>query len=1366
MASSSGSGFTASIVNGIANYVSSDLSNLGMANNVTGAIQYVKMVWGASGEANLISDDPVDPSSLPVSLNTPENRFLTDALINGMTNANGVTAFSVRILDASGISLGAVSINLGTGMTIVGFAAGATNANLGVTFGAVSMSGGHLPVTNRIIGGVTQSLQVTGGVYVLGGSVAVTGLELGSLNLDLSGGITINGMTGTNKLGVTFEAATISGTVDTNIKSIAGGVTFPMVLTKSDGSFLGIGSGGSLMVSGVTGATPIGITMSGTMGTTFGAITGGVYLLGTPAITGSVNILGTPAITGSVNILGTPAITGSVNILGTPTVKIEPKTTGTTFGIVFTDRTGTALGMSGGLVVGLPVFGVLGATAINVTIVGGFSGITISGISFPSSFDVSGGTINNIVGGTLDHIKTIGLINGGTLNIGNTVDVTGSISISNWSSQIFPTSQSVEVNNSEAIEIVPKIGFVDKEGTSLKEHLHGLEVTLIGGGGGACGGLGDVTSIRGVSMGFGVGSGMTGITGIGVTFASISVASLPSITIGTVSTYFPIKGHSDTRGANASDPVGISLTGKLAGLSAYGVSGEYLGVTLVGVGMSGDALKVVIVGGLSGITISGFSFPTSFTVSGGTLGVSGGTLDHIRTIGFINGGTLNIGNTVGITGSVKISEVAQGITFKTVLVDQNGNILTNEKGIPVFGVSGATAIGITWSGTPTFGISGPVSVQQVLGSTFAVVFTNNFGNLLGMSGPTVVGMPVFGVLGATAIGVTFTGVSIVGTVNTTATLSFPVTGVTMKFGDNFGNLLGMSGPTVVGLPVFGVSGATAIGVTGTVAVQGLSYDFDGNAYISIWRGVTVVGTSDSNIGVTFGTGKIRIVGEDTLTSEIQVKTKTGTLLGVTGTVAVQQVTGSTFAVVFTNNFGNFLGMSGPTVVGLPVFGVLGATAIGVTFGAITFGANGMGVTFGGITFNTTRTIITGTSFGLGLGVPVYGVQGVTAVQVTIVGGTISGIFTTEPQGITVTGVATGIPVFGVLGATAIGVTFSAGSVGTTFGGITGSVNILGTPSFTGSVNILGTPSVSISGSITSISNDVNVAPASAFKSSNTTVLAGRTAAGFVVTQRAGSNFARGLTLNSDFISTTVVVGGLTFSTLFFNTNPVCVTKDYTGPGRVVGAPTIDGQNSVPLKVGLYIQLTKWDLISHVLVGYTAGTTQEFARNAQTLTREYQVAPIWGNAMEQFRKYAGASGNSSTFTDPDINGSVPTNDEMVQKQFIGVIEKPTRLFIPCKDAGEIYVQVIGDYRNHTIGSGFWSYENGTGAYSTTTLYERGYYGSDYSGFGGSIDLDVNGNPTGGGGGGIQQTWGAPDITAAIAAITGGYANNPFIRIWGH
>ena len=1403
MASSSGSGFTASIVNGIANYVSSDLSNLGMANGVSGSIQYVKMVWGASGESNLISDNAVDPSSLPVSLNTPENKFLTDALINGITYTSGVTAFAVKIIDASNLSFGAVSVSMGSGVTIVGFAAGATNANLGVTFGPVGMSGGFLPITNRIIGGVTQSIQVTGGMYILGGTVSVTGLDVGSLSLNLTAGVTINGMTGDNKLGVTFAAATVSGTVDTHLKSIQSGVTLPVILTKYDGTFLGIGSGESLLVSGVEGATAVGVTFDGTVGVTWvGGITGSVHILGLPAVTGSVYINGTPTvkIDSTTNTVKIDSTTNTVKIDSTTnTVKIEPSKTGTTFGVVFTNNFGTALGLSGATIVGMPVFGVSGATAINVMIVGGLSGITITGLAFPSFFGVSGGTIDVVRGGTLDHIKKIGSIGGGTINIANTVNVSGSISVSN-----LPTTQSVTVDNTKALEVAMKSGFLDFQGRSLINHLEGLTVTLSGAV--ITGGLGDVTSIKGASMGFGVGSGMTGITGIGVTFASISVASLPTVTVISAPTT-AIYGSTDSR---SSSPVGITFTGALAGLSGYGTNGALLGMTIVGVGMSGDSLKVSIVGGLSGITITGFAFPSSFDISGGTINnIVGGTINYIGTIGNISGGTVNIGNTLAIGGTVGIGNIESGVVFKSNLTDVNGVYLTAEKGIPVFGMGGigATALGVTWSGTPTFGISGNVSVQQVSGTTFANVFTNNFGTALGLSGATVVGLPVFGVSGATAMGVTFAGISIVGTVATTASLSFPANGVTMMFAnnfgaplglsgativglpvfglagataigvtgtvytrplagttfanvftDNFGVALGLSGATVVGMPVFGVSGATAIGVTGAISIAGASYDVDSKAFIGVWNTVLVDGLSTTNIGVTFA--NIVLSAEDK--NEIQVKTKTGTFLGVTGTVSTKPLAGTTFANVFTNNFGVALGLSGATVVGMPVFGVSGATAIGVT-GAISIAGASYDVdskAFIGVWNTVLVDGLSTTNIGVTFANIVLSAEDKNEIQVKTKTGTflgVTGTVSTKPlAGTTFANVFTnnfgvalglsgatvvGLPVFGLAGATAIGVTFST---------------------------------VVVSGTITSITEDVPVKPAEDYRNSNTTVLAGRTAQGFIVTQKAGSNFARGLTLDANFIGSAFVSGSLQLGTgsilYYIKNNPVCVTKDYSGPGRIVGA-SVEGNPSVPLKVGLYIQLTKWDLISHVLVGYTAGTTQEFARNAQTLTREYQVAPIWGNAMEQFRKYAGASGNSSTFEADIRDGGLggPNNIDVVQKQFIGVIEKPTRLFIPCKDAGEVYIQVVGDYTNHAIGSGFWTYEGATAQWSAHTLYERGYYASDYSGIANSLGGNPGGNPDlSFDGNFVQPNSYLPNSDAGIAVqkIIDSYANNPFIRIWGH
>jgi len=103
MSDSLGQGFTASIVNSAANYVSSDRSTLGMADGLTGAIQYVKLVWGGSGEAKFVSEAGTDPSALPVSLNNADNYWLVNSVIDTVHRApSGATAFRVAV-DGSGL---------------------------------------------------------------------------------------------------------------------------------------------------------------------------------------------------------------------------------------------------------------------------------------------------------------------------------------------------------------------------------------------------------------------------------------------------------------------------------------------------------------------------------------------------------------------------------------------------------------------------------------------------------------------------------------------------------------------------------------------------------------------------------------------------------------------------------------------------------------------------------------------------------------------------------------------------------------------------------------------------------------------------------------------------------------------------------------------------------------------------------------------------------------------------------------------------------------------------------------------------------------------------------------------------------------
>ena len=1176
---------------------------------------------------------------------------------------------------------------------------------------------------------------------------------------------------------------------------------------------------------------------------------------------------------------------------------------GTTFNSVLTNLNGVPIGydVSGGVATfrGFPVHGVSGATAIPVQIVGGLSGITITGFAFPSSFAVSGGI--TVSGGTLGFVE-IGSISGGTVNIGNTVTVGGSVSVSN-------ASLNVNVSNTDdanAIAVAPLSGWKDSSNTSLKSHLEGLSVAVSGLN--FSGGL-SIVGATAIPVGITVGTGASAyaLGGLGVTFASVTISGTPQVSLSAASS-IAVDGSSSSR---STAPVGVTLIGSLPfGITAVGISGAtsstVLGVGLYGkgpsgfvpIGMTGDALNVTIVGGLSGITITGFAFPSSFAVSGG-ITVSGGTLGFVE-IGSISGGTVNIGNTVAVTGSVTAS--ISNTRVPVFLADSSGTAISSINAVPVFGYAGATALRVVLSdqfgtplafgasgasgtiiGVPVVGISGAtaigVTIEGPIGlrgisfgmtsgvTSIGVLFTDNFGVPLGLSGATVVGMPVFGVSGTAIdvriVGGTF-GVTLNATINTSVTFGATlgvritegfangatsgVTGIGVLFVNNFGDPLGLSGATVVGLPVFGVSGATEIGVTfsgvsirpvlgssgigglsgggttfntvlttvagvpigyhltggvatfqgfpvygvsGATAIpveitggagkffDGISYDDDDEAFIGIWNTVKITGDSALRIGVTFE-GPVKLEAQFSTGGEayMRVGTTGSVLVGVTGTVALQTLEngitrGATgVAVLFANNFGVPLGLSGATVVGMPVFGLPGATAIGVTFGAITFGAAGMGVTFGGITFSTTRTVIVGTSFAGGggnLGIPVFGVVGSTAVQVSVVGGTVSGIFTTEPGGITVTAVPTGIPVFGVSGATAMGITF-AGSVsvtggvylnataGVTFGGITGSVSILGTPSV----------SISSAVGVQNASGTVlEVEPSTAYSSNK--IVSGSTAdTGFIVVQKPGVKFARGLTLNADFITVTVPTPGNTAVSI--NTSPVCVTKNYTG--EIDGV--INGEISVPLKHGLYVQMTKWDLLSHVYVGYTAASLSEFDRHAQVLYREYQVAPIWGNAMEQFRQFAGKGGNSAAFANntmadgSDLSLNVETHP--VQKQFVGVIEKPTRIFIPCRNAGEVYIKVVGDYTNHTIGSGFWNFEGGTAEWSATTLYERGFYASNMSGInnfiagdasGGNPDLDVDGDVTGVFA--VQQT---TNDSIAIQKILDSYQNNPFIRIWGH
>ena len=1177
------------------------------------------------------------------------------------------------------------------------------------------------------------------------------------------------------------------------------------------------------------------------------------------------------------------------------TVKVMPATVGTTFGTVFTDLAGKPLGISigGATVAGMPVFGISGAPAIAVEVIGGLSGITVSGIVFPSEFGISGGTLDFIRGGTFAFLS------GGTMNVlGGTISgIVNTVSVDVTNTEI---DVSVINTSTNAIPVQYKTGWTDFGATSLKSHLEGVDGLKVD--------LGDAV-IGGGGAGF-TADQYWGVATAGTTKAYLGVTidgfvRLPSSQIiESITSAVSVKGASDSL---TSLPVGITLTGTLKDIKAVGISGACaatagtaMSVALYGyagdsgyapIGMTGDALKVAVEG--VGICLG----TVNATISATEFGISGGTIDYIKggTLDFISGGTMNVLNIAGVTVVNDGTYGYLGVTFGRGIVSvvnptdtplefhyvqNDGSAIDNTNfGIPVFGPTGSGSEDLP----PISATFGTVKVEPASGgTTFGVVFTNNFGSLLGLSGATVVGLPMFGVPGATAVGTTFgtvslgstvdtilkgltlisdgtaswLGVTFTGTFTSSATvdlsegvrligttgatgglpiypvdyagntltagfsgnsfIGFPVLGIagatavgvtfgTVKvmpstsgttfgvvFTNNFGSLLGLSGATVVGLPMFGVPGATAVGITfGTAVVgipgwsaagvlddtvNGLSFGSGGQVIVLHDGAISIKGDASTTTGV--GAIGVTLIGDLSITNDVTIKNPSGQVLGVSlGTLPayVRPYTGgTTFGVVFTNSLGTALGLSGTEVVGLPMFGVSGATAVGVTFGptttTISFPATG--ITIASVT-PTIGVTLTAHSFAADEGLPVYGVEGATAVAVSVIGGTVSGIFTTEPGGITVTGVSSGIPIFGVDGATAVGVTMGivgvtfsgitfAGALGVTFSGVTlangGAVRVTNTVTVGGSVTVSSAPAIDL---------------VSSLKESNINAATG--ANGVIVTQKAGPRFARGLTLDANFIGAAVVPGSLQMgggNTIYYlKSEPVCVTKDYAGVDR---DGLVEGNPSVPLKHGLWVQLTKWDLISHVLVGYTAGgNTYQFERNAQVLTREYQVAPIWGNAMEQFRQYAGASGNSSVFDDDDFNGTPTDPNVPVQKQFVGVIEKPTRIFVPCRDAGEVFIKVVGDYSQHTIGAGFWNYEGGVAQWSPTTLYERSFYASDYSGIagyiaqssgGGSPDLTTDGLQTFSV---LSADPSAPPFAGtAVQKIIDSYQNNPFIRVWGY
>jgi len=1651
MADASGQGFTASIVNSIPNYLSADRSTLGQVNGVTAAIQYVKLVWGNSGNAYFVDDQGADPTPLPISLNNAENYWLIDAVENTVKSYGGLSAVNVNVVNSTGLCFAGVNLQLDSSLFIAGVCAPlqGIGSSLGVTFGGITF--GPTRIRNFVSGsGVTEAIAVTFGN--IGGTVAVSNMTVDTFSFG-TGGITIGAFASGVSLPAQISGGTLDGiknTVGVNIKGADAGLTIGVVLRRSDGAIVG-SSGGVFTGYPVTFA--------------------GVQIAGTP----SVSVSGTAAVeavitnTPQVTLTGTPSVAATitnapnVNVANTAPIPVTLSggsveisnaefSIGETIGTVLSSPTGAPIGYSGSQFVGYPVqivsglsgicFGNISVTVPSTTTIGGVS--LAQGVSLPVFLAGGTATLLNVVGGTF-QVLNISNISGGTLTgIINAVKVKNdgteslNVAVTNSGTDFIP----VQPYKWETGEATDTSG--DK---SLYYHLKNLPVSVSGFVGGLT--IGAIaSSLMGPdSLGYcGACAALGQFGGLGVTFGDVKIGTISTIT--NITDAVSVKGHSDSL---TTSPVGITLTGALKELQGLGISGTTnqtvlgIGVYAKGVcgfapiGISGDALKVAIEGvGICLGTVSA-SFNASTVGVSGTVGLSGGTADFLNivggtigvlTIGNISGGSINIANTISVTGPAAGMTIinsntllgdgpSYGYPLKVIITKDDGTFFPNDdKGTVVVGTTAAPIFVQGWvtTGGATFvpigaTISGPVSIIPSLGSsgvgglsgggtTFSTVLTTVTGVPIGygLSGTsaTFYGIPVIGGVSGSGgsvqvlpVQATFGRISLGSTANTFLDQLYYVTtasggitnswlGVTWQgtvstsgggggtfdgiirgvcggsanpvgspgFGlpflpvNNFGQALstGYSGTTFIGFPILGISGATAVGVTfgtaliapatGNTGTGGLSgggttfntvlttvagvpigygisgtsatfygipviggvsgsdgsvqvlpvkanitgFDYGGITYagnclgagvcgdttiayrggtwfrVSPYQGnffepgftltgaVSVVGNKDTAIGVTF-IGNSQVITPDGTSLAVSLGTASVSVKPSLGNTGIGGLSGggTTFSTVLTTVTGVPIGygLSGTsaTFYGIPVIGGVSGSGtslrvlpVEVTFGSMTFGAAGnLGVTFGsvvptGITFSTVRTVLVGSCFADGggnLGIPVFGVAGATSVRVQVEGGTVAGIFVTEAPGITVMGVSSGIPIIGVTGATPVGVTFSS-PIAVTFAQTasqltlpTSGITIASWSAAAGTVTVSGNVSADISNLPSN--QDFPIKAGKAIIDANQNVsgqnlgydalLAGQKAPGIVVTEKAGPIFARGLTLDNLFIGVTTdpvsnIVGVSGSGTYYYlKTTPVSVTDGWTRPTldepNVVPVATINGVPSIPLKQGLWVQLTKWDLISHVLVGYTAPTQFEFERNAQVLTKEYQMAPVWAHAIDQFRRFPGYTGNNNPIKNNDFYSGNPVNagvtDNMTmyyvngfngdivyaqpaaQKQFIGLVEKPSRIFVPCRDAAHVYIQVKGDYTSHAIGSGFWNWE--TGQWSATSLYERSYYASSFAGFTGSEpnlsgvcgDNDYGTTV----GTSIAAAGGGPPSNAtAIAQILASYTNNPFIRVWGY
>ena len=592
---------------------------------VTSHYQYVKLVFGNDNTATYVSK--TSGQHLPVEL------------FSG-GNALGVQGTALKTyLDASGITMN-VSVNAlgvdalaveGVTTSTVPFMVSGTTAIGGAVAvtGDVAVSGS---VTSTVSGGVTVGgfTQATtpvliSGTTAIGGAVGVTG------NVAVSGSVTSTVSGGVTVGGFT-QATTpllVSGTT-----AIGGavGVTGNVAVSATDLDIRGLTFG----VSGFTGSTAGDVDHAIVQGIS-GAFPVSTLLRGASA----GNDLGT-VIAASGDALKVAITDASISA----TVNV-----GSEVGINSTNTFIQVSGNSAGDSHSHPVIvaGKAGNTAIGVTLshtvaVTGTVGLTGSQTVTATDLDIRGLSFGT-VGATASHdadtdsvvVQGVsGAFPVGTVLHGMSTGAGGGpIALSTVFNDNTPTLQ---------VDLLSATGITNGTAVQIQGRHDGLTLQPVYIAG--VGKTGDVSPTEGL---------------VGVTFD--------------ISTAIPVQG-------GATVPEGSSF--KSVESLLHGVSGT----SVVPVGMSGDAIKVDVVGAAINATIS----DTDLTIAGGTVEVGGGTLDSATVVGgtldsvTITGGTAaitfdGITDIKGLSGGINniyagLTGVCAGVSALVTATDSNATAIS------------------------------------------------------------------------------------------------------------------------------------------------------------------------------------------------------------------------------------------------------------------------------------------------------------------------------------------------------------------------------------------------------------------------------------------------------------------------------------------------------------------------------------------------------------------------------------------------------------------------------------------------------------------------------------------------------------------